>query len=178
MMWRYHLLGTPRGAEPRDSWSIVFVDDDGCLSIVSDYGNWGYRWNMMGESKSIRRMLLDFNSEYVRNKLSYDHAKVFSADKTVASVKREILYYRRQKELPKRETRLDWNALQRVSNELDFYDFLNSVRGRWERYVDCCTYVPHNASGLDHWCQVSFPRLQARIREELDDEAKRKNLPS
>lgn len=178
MYWRYHLLGTPRGVEPRDSWSIVFVDDDGCLSIVSDYGNWGYRWNMAGESKCIRRALLDHNSGYLRDKLSYDHAKIFSAEKTVARVRQDILYHRRQRELPRKEALLDWNAIQRVHNEIDYYDFLNAARGRWDRYMDSASSEVHNASGLDHWCKVSFPRLQARIREELEEEAKRANLPS
>jgi len=178
MHWRYHLLGTPRGAEPRDSWSIVFVDDDGCLSILSDYGNWGYRWNMAGESKSVRRMLLDFNSSYVYNKLSYDHAKVFSPEKTIKVIREQILSYRRQRELPKKEASVDWHAVGRVNNVLDFQEFLDNQRGRWNRYVDMAMYEPHNASGLDHWTKVSFPRLQERIREQLADEATKANLPS
>lgn len=177
-VWRYHLRGTPRGAEPRDSWSIVFVDEEGCLSIISDYGNWGHRWNMAGESKCIRRMLLDFNSEYVYRKLSYDHAKIFSAEKTIEAVREQILYDRKARDLDRDIARTEWDAIGNVDNIIEFAEFLDTWPARHLRYEECCMYEPHNASGLDHWCKVSFPRLQARIREQLDDEAKRKNLPS
>lgn len=178
MHWRYHLLGTPRGAEPRDSWSIVFVDDDGCLSILSDYGNWGYRWNMAGESKSVRRMLLDFNSSYVHDKLSYDHAKVFSPEKTIKVIREVILQYRRHGDIDSAVARADWNDIADINNILDFVEFLDAFPPRHLRYESCCMYEPHNASGLDHWTKVSFPRLQERIREQLADEAKKANLPS
>lgn len=54
---------------------------------------------------------------------------------------------------------------------LDFYDFLNEQSGRWNRYMESAVYDAHDASGLDHWCQISFPRLQDLIRDELSREA-------
>jgi hypothetical protein len=174
-MWRYKMNGTPAGVEPRDSWSIVFVDQDGCLSIISDYGNWGHRWNAAGfGSDDMRKELLSMDASYLRGKLSYGQAREFQAERTLKSVRELIAQYQEQSELPKLEAELDSNAIERVGSTIDYYDFLNAVPGRWNRYMEAAVYDVHNASGLDHWCKVSFERLKVMIRLQLNGEADRK----
>jgi len=40
-VWRYHL---PNDRETREGWAIAFLDSIGCFTVLSDYGDYGYRW--------------------------------------------------------------------------------------------------------------------------------------
>lgn len=40
--WRYHM---PNDRATGEGWAVCFLDSIGCFSVLSDYGDYGYRWH-------------------------------------------------------------------------------------------------------------------------------------
>lgn len=104
---------TWRFSEPSrrgDGWWIAFLDGAGALAIVSDYGDYSYRWNPAAlGAPNLVRFLVDTDSDYVMRKISprEDHLDCDATEKRI----REILAERGDGES------LDFG----ISNELDLY---------------------------------------------------------
>lgn len=177
-VWRYSIPRSPPGAEPRDSWSRVFVDEEGFVAIFSDYGHWSHVWPPLGWcTDDLRKELLRMDAGYLRGKLGAQHARIFSAMRTIKAVRERIVQLRATQEIRGDVARRDWKEIGTVYAEFEYKDFLAAFPVRHLRYEGCANYDVHNAVGLDHWVNVSFPRLKMRLREQLDDELKKKGVP-
>jgi hypothetical protein len=65
--WRYYLPND----EMLEGWAIVFLDSIGCFSTVSDWGNYGYRWDSPGSTggTDFRQWLIERGDDYLLSKL-------------------------------------------------------------------------------------------------------------
>lgn len=68
-------------------WAKITVSEDGTVSIVSDYGNWGYVWSHHGR-ESIKHFLVGIDSWYTWNKFS--GKTVLNIKNTIKNMKKEI----------------------------------------------------------------------------------------
>jgi hypothetical protein len=103
-----------------DHWGwVTFIIDDalGELSVQSDWGCWGHRWNPdhLGPSHngSLKHFLSHSGRCYVANKLSYcmptDQREVPDLETTEEEIKKRILEARRAREIDADDARDLWS---------------------------------------------------------------------
>jgi len=111
-MWRY-AIPSLKG----EGWAILFLDNEGCFAVLSDWGDWSYRWNTRGVAeKDMRHFIVTCDNGYLRGKLN--PVQEFDAEKTLVAVKEYICGTRREKRLTKEEAREEWWLLEE-HEELD-----------------------------------------------------------
>jgi len=109
-VWRYHLP-----SEKGEGWAIAFMDSIGCFSVLSDYGDYGYRWPERGwsspDERDFRQFFMRTDDEYVLRKIARsDH---YDGQATYKNIKRQILELRRSGSWNKDRAREEWNLLQK-----------------------------------------------------------------
>lgn len=54
-----------------EGWWVAFIDEAGCLAVLSDFGDYSFRWNLRGIGEpNLVRFLVKCDSPYVLNKLA------------------------------------------------------------------------------------------------------------
>ncbi len=89
-VWRYEEANS---AEYYGGWFITFIDTKGCLAVLSDYGDYSYRWSGSGD---IRKSLLNFNDDYVFEKLGYNVKSEIDGESVRKRIREYILQQRRE----------------------------------------------------------------------------------
>ena len=155
--WRYALLPSK---EPRDSWSIIFLDSEWVMSVVSDHGNWAYRWPKQDNFKAF---LCQCDGNYVARKLGGSTCWVFDPDRTSQEARKWICSERRRRDMDKEAAREEYDRALNIGDGYTWTHFLDEteIPDAWE--FGCRSLEP----GLKHWTEVSFPRLQELLRKEL-----------
>lgn len=64
-----------RKAPPHIEWARIWITDDGCISILSDYGNYGYWFGGLPEC-GMRAFLVQAGDDYLINKFSAGEREV------------------------------------------------------------------------------------------------------
>lgn len=96
-------------------YAYFFVDaQNGVLSIVSNYGSMGYRWEAPGND--FKKFLAELNTDYLMNKLG---KKAFNLDGTIKNMKNWIISSRREEKCTQEEARYVWDY---VINEIKQYN--------------------------------------------------------
>lgn len=90
-------------------WFVVFIDEIGCVSIQSDYGDYAYRWSSFGDD--VRTFLMQCNESYLINKFTQGWPQVSKGKKSIQRIKESILDERRQKALSKEKARGLYDAI-------------------------------------------------------------------
>jgi hypothetical protein len=68
-----------------EGWAIIFLSEaDGSVSIISDYGNWGYRWPNHG-CDSLKHFLCDLCKHYAWVKFT-GSLKHYNHDETIKTI--------------------------------------------------------------------------------------------
>lgn len=98
-----------RFARSGNGWFVVFMDEGGCVSIQSDYGDYAYRWGSFGDD--IRAFLMQCNESYLIDKFTQSWPQVSKGKKSVRHIKESILDERRQKALSKEKARGLYDAI-------------------------------------------------------------------
>lgn len=117
MTFKVNKINTIEEYLVKDEYDYVyfFVDaQNGVLSIVSNYGSMGYRWEAPGNN--FKKFLIELNTGYLMNKLS---KRAFNLDGTIKNVKNWIISCRREKNCTKEEARYVWDY---VIDEIQQYD--------------------------------------------------------
>jgi len=80
-----------RGKAKHCLWWVLFIDEQtGCVSILSDYGNYAYRWNPRAvEAESVAHFLLDAGTDYLLNKLTTDEFDAVATEAAAVSALKE-----------------------------------------------------------------------------------------
>ena len=164
---RYYLPALPKN---KDGWSVVFIDQTTCvLSIVSECGNFAYRWNSLGlADDDFRNELLGFDIGYLKEKLK-DNSLIFDRSETAKSVRQKVLKLRRDGGLSKKEARKDWIDASFINDVIDFSQFLDSNTKRYDYYWEHAVYQPSNINGLTRWLKQSWPRLYELIEKDIEE---------
>lgn len=149
-----------------EGWAEVVIGDNGFFAVVSDYGNYAFRWNDWGD-KSFLDFFCGLEAEYVQRKL--DPSKSFDVDKTVAACRRAIgQAYKHagnpRGQLSKRRVQSALMELDGVEDELTFNDWL----GTWSDYLDDCgeLYCTSPSPQILALVNETLPRIKDAIREE------------
>lgn len=162
-IWRYC---EPNKDENRGGWFIAFVDQAGCLAVLSDYGDFSHRWSHPNGTgvTDMRRFLLRCGNEYVQDKLGYNVKAEFDGEATRKLIKEHIIQYRRCGSLDKEEATKEWELLKEQSfdDQIDFHAWLSETRMS-DAYEFCCTHRP----GLEAFMRQVWLRLRAAINADV-----------
>jgi hypothetical protein len=90
-------------------WFVVFIDEIGCVSIQSDYGDYAYRWSSFGDD--IRTFLMQCNESYLIDKFTLGEPRISKGEKSIQRIKESILDERRQGDLSKEKARDLYDAV-------------------------------------------------------------------
>lgn len=169
--WRYS--GPSQNGE---GWFIAFLDDAGCLSVQSDFGDYSYRWPMHGmppgrDGKPCRMREwvaehLGRDPSYVLGKLS--HRDEFDDEGSARAVRQFIWEAFEAGDLDDEEASEEWEL---VDSDLD-----GARSGdAWIRQTSLEEPWHHLGNRYPQQAQAFmarvFPRLVAAVKAELELEA-------
>lgn len=159
--WRYSLPNI-RG----EGWAIIFLDEIGCFSALSDWGNANYRWPDHGWGEGdFRKFLLDCDDYYLTGKLGQGR-KEYDPEGTLESVKGAIIQARRSGEFTKEVAREEWERLDlydQLDREFDFSQWYGHTKLFEAGECHCQRYVREVTSFIEH----VMPRLREVLKAEL-----------
>jgi len=89
-------------------WARIWITSDGCISIMSDYGNYGYWFGDPGGE--FRRFLTKCDDDYLLRKFSGSE-RDFAEKETVRAVRDEVLRMRRTEQLTMSEAKHEWQLI-------------------------------------------------------------------
>jgi hypothetical protein len=151
----------------RSEWMRAWITDDGCLSILSDYGNYGHWWTSTG--CEFRAFLCGLDAQYLGNKLA-DGRREYRADQTLTSVKNMIIHARRDGEMTAKQARREWSRLAQhgdLGTEFEFVAWYD--RSKLENRAEASTRgIPQQ---LEAFIERLWPAFIEQLRAELALEA-------
>lgn len=120
----------PNDRRTYEGWFVAFVDEEtGCLAVLSDYGDYSYRWPAAGmpEGLGLRRFLTECDPGYILRKLS--PRQVYDGEATLNAIHEDVCQTRRRGVLERDEAREEWDeALEVAHHECCFGNWLNGTR--------------------------------------------------
>lgn len=167
--WRYYL---PNIRERREGWAIFFLDEIGSFTVLSDYGNYGYRWSEGGWWSKVeydfRVFVLQTDDHYILGKISVPDSE-YQDEKTLAAVKRAIIEARRCRAKSADWARTEWDLLRDCSDLYTAEDFARwSGSTQLDEYWDYASYGPSRQAVA--FIENVMPRFRAMLRAELEAE--------
>lgn len=163
--WRYDLYRAGFGS----GWAIIFIDENGLFSTVSDYGNYGHWWSAHGQDDA-RKFFLHSRQDpsYFMGKLHGSRPEEEDLPATYKLVCKHILEHRRGGDWTRKRAREEWDlAKEHLDSDEDY-------RGWYEATsIDCaydyhCTRYPGQ---LQAFIERVMPRLVTLIEAQLAAEA-------
>lgn len=110
---RFYQVRVVKGSE----WARIWLTNDGCISIISDYGNYGYWFG--APACEFRRFLIGCGDDYIHNKLSAGEHET-DGEATDKNVRAQICALRRSGDLTREEAREEWELRSRTEWCNDF----------------------------------------------------------
>lgn len=93
----------------RSGWARIWITDDGCITIMSDWGNYGYWFG--DPAMEFRAFLLGCDNDYLGRKFSAGETEL-DADATARGIKERILHSRRYGSWSKALARVEWQLVK------------------------------------------------------------------
>ncbi len=167
-VWRYYIPSVNG-----EGWGVFFLDSDGIISAVTDYGNYGCWFSDPG-CKDFREFFLNAwrDRGYFLRKFAVNTKKVYQGEETFSAIKQEILSRRRGNGLSKEAARSEWKLLH--------YDWLESLHLyeqalKWldlteMDFDDGPPFVFDHSRSLKKFVDELLPRLSLILTAELASE--------
>lgn len=145
----------------KSGWARFWITDDGCISVMSDSGNYGYWFG--SPDCEFRLFLTGCDDDYIGNKFAGGKTE-FDGEGTVGAVREYILRRRRDMRLSPQEARDEWDRLPKYFDTAE--DFACWVRETElpDAYEHACYERPH---AVQQFVKRVWPLFVAQLREEL-----------
>jgi len=155
--------------EKRCGWARFFLTSDGCLAIVSDYGNYAHWWGSPG--CEIREFLTHCDIYYVSGKFS--SRDEYDDEATAKGIREYICRSRRDGGMDRERAREEWRLLERYSRleseeDIRVWAEKTTIRDYWE-YL-----VYRTPMRLQMFMQKIWPQFIEQLKLELAEEARAK----
>jgi len=150
----------------KSGWARIWLTDDGCISIMSDYGNYGYWFGAPGSE--FRKFLTGCDDSYLGNKFA-GGKKDFDGEDTADAARELILRLRRDKRLSAEDARLEWhNVPTAFDNEIDWVRWVDETELGCDHTHNLGRYVrPHAVTQLlKHVWPLFIEQLKAQLAAE------------
>jgi hypothetical protein len=162
-VWRYSLPNVSG-----EGWAIAFLDAIGCFAVLSDWGNYGYRWPQAGWGPGdFRDFFARCDDSYIIRKLSKaDH---YDPEQTEKNVKARILESRRHGSWSRERAREEWSLLDLcgVGTRDEFAVWYQHTE--IDEAYECASH--DHGSDAQGFIRHVMPRLRAAILAQRETEA-------
>lgn len=162
--WRYSVPNT----DHYEGWAIAFMDEAGCFAVLSDYGDYTYRWGSIGAPhRDIRSFVIGCDDSYLLGKLAPE--EFFDGEKTTDAIRAHIDEQERDGAWSAERVAEERERIENgLDNERDFYVWhdstdIDDAHSFWE------TSPNRHAIAFLH---RAWPRLKAVIGADLELEAR------
>lgn len=148
----------------KSGYARIWITDDGCLTCITDWGNYGYWWGAPG--CEFRSFLASCDNDYLATKLSGGERE-FAGQETVLLVQEKILSMRRHYDLTREQARSEWELLPTCfDSEIEFNDWLHRTKipDAWDMAVH------ERPMRVRQFLKHIWPLFVAKIRHELSSE--------
>lgn len=101
-------------SDGKSGWGRAWVTDDGCLSIMSDWGNYAYWWDRRhptDRNTDFRDFLCRANDEYISRKLAGGKTEI-DHEATLRDIKGRIARRRREGGFTRQEAQDEWRLAE------------------------------------------------------------------
>ena len=162
---RFYQVRVAKGME----WARIWITDDGCISVMSDYGDFGYWFGSPG--CEFRKFLTGCGDDYLMNKFR-DGKMQFDSHATERAARKLVLKARRSKSIDKETAREEWGYVC----DVDWSD--EYLRLKW--YFEETKLVDWGACEVLHFrvpmhvqmfVKELWPPFVAQLQAELDAES-------
>lgn len=75
---------------PNRAWARIWITDDGCFTVISDHGNYGYWWGSPG--CEFRQFLCNCDDYYLIGKLSHGDTE-YDGEATRQRIREELTHW-------------------------------------------------------------------------------------
>ncbi len=151
----------------KSGWARIWVTDDGCISIMSDWGNYGYWFGCPG--CEFRLFLTGCDDDYLGNKFA-GGKKDFDGEGTADAARELVLRLRREKRLSAEGARREWESLDAdFGSEMDWVEWVNhETELGYDHIHDLGRYIrPHAVTQLiKHVWPLFIEQLKAQLAAE------------
>ncbi len=115
-----------RVKEPHSTWADITINENsGAVDIQSDYGNYSYMWNCIGD-RTLRDFLISLDYQYFMGKAAANNGYKFSLKESIKLIKQEIVESRKLEDTTKEEARECWDDLSEIeeysSGETSYFE--------------------------------------------------------
>lgn len=154
-------------SDRKSGWARAWVTDDGCLSIMSDWGNYAYWWDRRhptDRDSDHRDFLCHAGLDYITSKLAGGKTEI-DQESTVEGIKERITRGRREGLFSREEARDEWRRVEATDFE--------SPRDMWDWYdhsilPDACEVLCYRTPmQLQMFMKNCWPGLVEAMRTDL-----------
>lgn len=161
---RFYQVRPPQSTE----WARLWLTNDGCLTILSDYGNYGYWWSNAGGE--IREFLVECDEDYVSRKLA-DGEREFDGPATVRLIREHIVQGRRSggsSRLTRERARAEWELVERYATMDHTREFEAWAEKTWYFRDDVGEMAMYSVPGqLQQFMKRIWPLFVQQLTAEL-----------
>ena len=151
----------------QNGWARIWITDDGCISILSDWGNYGYWFGSPG--CEFRQFLIGCDADYLGNKFGGGSSE-YDGEATKENIQDVILRKRRDRQLSATVAREEWDALQGdgVENLFQLGGWQRETSLKPDDYFETPVYtIPNQAR---QFLKHVWPLFMEQLRAELANE--------
>lgn len=160
-VWRYVV----KPEDPWRAWGIFLLDSSGMFTVVSDNGNYAYKWSDWGPG-DFREFLAGLDLSYLCTKLAAGRNE-YQGQATLSNIREDICQRRREKGLTQKKARHEWNLAEQVdtSHGESFAAWLSETELGSDSYEYGVYDLPQR---LRFFYDRVFMRLVGILKQELD----------
>lgn len=160
VLWRYIVKPGPWG------WGIFLLDSTGMFAVVSDYGNYAFKWTDWGK-RDFRLFLIGLDKSYLCGKLAMDRSREYQGQRTLENIRDQIIQLRRDGSLTKEQARKEWELAKMVDSHYaeDFAEWLRETKLGSDSYELSVYDTP---AQIRLFYDRVFTRLVEVIKEDLN----------
>lgn len=150
-----------------EGWAEIVTSDQGFFAVVSDFGNYAFRWSAF--AGDFRRFLIGLDADYLMSKLG--ERNEYDGEATCKAAKAELIRARKDGELSMDEARNAWDLIGDSGDlELkeDFSRWLDEMYESSIPLIDLYELAEYTWPGdLRGFCEKVWPRFVAVLKAEL-----------
>jgi hypothetical protein len=152
----------------KSGWARIWITDDGCISVMSDWGNYGY-WFGSPECE-FRLFLTGCDTDYIGGKFAGGKTE-FDGEETADAARELVLRHRRSGKLNAADARREWDAIPTAfDHEIDYAEWVNHETTLGFDYThDLGCYMRPYA--VQQFVKHVWPLFVEQLKAELANEA-------
>lgn len=152
------------------TWARIWITQDGCISVLSDYGNFGYWFGSPGcEFRKFLTGVCEW--DYLVRKFTESDKSICNPDASFKSIKKHILEYRRDGHLDRESAREEWDLLHQNRDMGPLEQTYWYEETKLGDAAELFTYEKEGYQAASAFAEHIWPLFVEQLKAELELEA-------